>query len=171
MSWCWLDLAEEPHSNPMAAAAAFAPDGAPAGWFVAWRRRGRPAATARRIDERVIDAAGDAAWVSLVQPPAGVHLPFDDLAVQQARRAVLAGEPTDAVTTLLSGTSRFEGSLTVARGAQVMRLADDPFARIFPQRILRVDAGLLGSVPPPCGPTIERYGSANPWPWDCFNAP
>jgi hypothetical protein len=33
-----------------------------------------------------------------------------------------------------------------------------------------VDAGLLGVVPPPCGPTIERYGSAQPWPWDRYDA-
>ena len=47
-------------------------------------------------------------------------------------------------------------------------LADDPFARVFPARMLRVDGGLFGRVPPPVGPTIERYGSANPWPWDRF---
>jgi hypothetical protein len=31
-----------------------------------------------------------------------------------------------------------------------------------------VDPGLLGSVLPPCGPTIERYGGAQPWPWDRY---
>jgi hypothetical protein len=123
------------------------------------------------VDDRIVDPAGAAAWVSLVRPPAGVRLPFDDLAVQQARRAVLAGEPMDAVTTLLSDASHFEGALTVARDDRVQRLADDPFARVFPQQILRVESGALGVVPAPCGPTIERYGSANPWPWDRFNPP
>ena len=40
--------------------------------------------------------------------------------------------------------------------------------RIFPARLLRVGAGAIGAAPPPCGPTIERYGSAQPWPWDRF---
>jgi hypothetical protein len=74
------------------------------------------------------------------------------------------------VSTLLSDASHFEGALTVARGAGVARLAEDPFARIFPARLLHVDAGLLGAVPLPCGPTIERYGSAQPWPWDRYDA-
>jgi hypothetical protein len=166
MSWCWFDLAPEPDPTATVAAAAYAPDGAPAGWVLLWRRRARPSRAARRADDRIVDPAGAGAWVSLVRPPAGVRLLFDDLSVQQARRAVLAGQPMDAVTTLLSDASHFEGALTVARDDRVSRLADDPFARVFPQRILRVDAGALGTVAPPCGPTIERYGSANPWPWD-----
>jgi hypothetical protein len=56
----------------------------------------------------------------------------------------------------------------VRRGAGRALLRDDPFARVFHARILRVDAGVLGRVPPPCGPTIERYGSAQPWPWDRY---
>jgi len=48
------------------------------------------------------------------------------------------------------------------------RLGEDPFARIFPATLLAVEAGILGSVAPPTGPTIERYGSGNPWPWDQF---
>jgi hypothetical protein len=69
----------------------------------------------------------------------------------------------------LRDDSHFEGAITIARGcAARAKLADDPFACIFPARIVRVDGGLLGRVPPPVGPTIERYGSANPWPWDRF---
>jgi hypothetical protein len=48
------------------------------------------------------------------------------------------------------------------------RPADDPFARVFPALVLRVDGGLFGHCAPPAGPVIERYGSANPWPWDRF---
>ena len=66
-------------------------------------------------------------------------------------------------------TSHFDGAITVARGAGVARLVDDPFARVFPARILRVDAGILGAAAPAAGPVIERYGSANPWPWDRFD--
>jgi hypothetical protein len=120
------------------------------------------------MDARLVDTGGAAAAVSLVLPPAGVRLPFDDVAVQQARRTLLAAPPFDAFSTLLTDASHFEGSISVARGDGVLRLADDPFARIFPARVLEVEAGLFGRVPPPAGPTIERYGSAQPWPWDRF---
>jgi hypothetical protein len=171
MTWCWFALSPEPDPAATASAAAYGPDGTPAGWILIWRRRARPSHAACRADDRIADPVGAAAWLSLVRPPVGVRLPFDDLAVQQARREVLAREPMDAVTTLLGDASHFEGALTVAREGQVARLVDDPFARIFPQRVLRVDAGVLGRALSPCGPTIERYGSANPWPWDRFSAP
>jgi hypothetical protein len=170
VSWCWLALLDGPAEDASTQAPVFAPDGAPAGWLVAWQQRAKPLRAARRIDARVVDPGGAAGWISLVRPPDGVRLPFDDLAVQQARRAVLARPPQDAVSTLLSDASHFEGAITVARGAGVGRLADDPFARVFPARVLRVEAGLLGSVAPPCGPTIERYGSAQPWPWERYEA-
>jgi hypothetical protein len=168
MSWCWLDLLAEPSPTASAQAAASGIDGLAAGWLVVWRRRERPTRSARRVDDRIVDAAGLAAWISLVRPPGGVRLPFDDLAVQHARRRVLAEPPPDALSTLLSDASHFEGAITVARGAGVARLADDPFARLFPACILRVEAGVLGRVAAPCGPTIERYGSAEPWPWDRY---
>jgi hypothetical protein len=31
-----------------------------------------------------------------------------------------------------------------------------------------VGAGVVGRAAPPAGPTIERYGSSEPWPWDRF---
>jgi hypothetical protein len=170
MTWCWMDLRAEPAGDAALQARVHEHGGEPAGWLAMWTRRAKPSRTARRIDARVIGARGAPAWISLVRPPDGVRLPFDDVAVQQARRAVLAAPPQDAVTTLLSDASHFEGALTVARGAGVPRLADDPFAQIFPARLLRVDAGVLGAVPAPCGPTIERYGSAQPWPWDRYDA-
>jgi hypothetical protein len=52
-------------------------------------------------------------------------------------------------------------------GARAL-LADDPFARIHTARILEVEVGIFGTAPPPTGPTIERHGSARPWPWDRF---
>jgi hypothetical protein len=97
-----------------------------------------------------------------------VRLKFDDPAVQRARRRSLAELPFDAVSTLLTDASHFEGAITVARGPQIVRLRDDPFARIFPALLLDVEGGLLGSSAAPAGPTIERYGSAEPWPWDRF---
>lgn len=159
MTWCWFALLDEPAADATAQAPV---EGG--GWLAAWQKRAKPVRGARRIDARIIDPKGDAAWISLVLPPAGVRLPFDDLAVQQARREVLARPPVDALSTLLSDASHFEGAVTVMRG----RIVDDPFALVFPAQLLRVDGGLFGRVPPPCGPTIERYGSAQPWPWDRY---
>jgi hypothetical protein len=170
MSRCWLALVEDRVDGADAAARAFTADGVPAGTLAAWRRRAKPVRDALRVDERLIDPAGTAAWISLVLPPSGVRLPFDDPAVQQARRLVLMHPYPAAVSTLLRDDSHFEGAITVARSpAERRRLDDDPFARIFPARLLSVEAGILGAVPLPTGPTIERYGSGNPWPWDRFS--
>lgn len=169
-AWCWLALVDEPVRDPDAWARATAVDGSPAGVLGAWMRRVKPVRDARRAWAAIIDRDGPEATVSLVRPPAGVRLLFDDLAVQEARRRVLAGPRFDAVSTLLSDASHFEGAITVARGpTQVARLADDPFARVFPALVLRVGPGLLGVVAPPAGPCIERYGSAQPWPADRFD--
>jgi hypothetical protein len=122
-----------------------------------------------RADPRIFDTAGEPAWVSLIIVPEELRPPFDDLAVQQARRRVLAGPAPDAVSTLLADDSRFAGAITIRRGASARELlADDPFARIHAARIVEVGAGIFGSAPPPTGPTIERHGSARPWPWDRF---
>jgi hypothetical protein len=165
VSWAWLALVGE---MPSDADAVSPVDG---GFLAAWLRRAKPVREARRVDARVIDPDGAPGLVSLALPPPGVSLLFDDPAVQQARRRVLAGPSFDAVTTLLRDSSHFEGALTVARGADEQRLRwEDPFARVFPARLLRVQAGLFGRVPPPAGPTIERYGSAQPWPWDRFES-
>jgi hypothetical protein len=169
MTRCWLALLEAPAADATAQAEVHDADANPVGWLAAWRRRAKPVRTARRVDHRIVDPDGEPAWISLVLPPEGVRLAFDDLAVQAARRRVLAEPPQDAVSTLMRDASHFEGTITVARGAGVARLADDPFARIFPARILRVGAGVLGATPAPAGPVIERYGSANPWPWDRFD--
>lgn len=134
-----------------------------------WVQRAKPVREALRLDPRVVDPGGPAATASVVLAPRDAGLLFDDLAVQQARRDVLARPPFDAVTTLLRDSSHFAGAITVARGdEQRARLADDPFARLFPAVLVDVPAGLLGACAPPAGPTIERYGSANPWPWDRF---
>jgi hypothetical protein len=165
----WIALVDAPPPAATAAARATGLEGRPAGWLAAWMAADEPpAAGALRADPRIVDPGGAAAVVSLVLAPPGVRLAFDDLAVQHARRAVLARPSLDAVSTLLRDASHFAGAITVARGDGAARLGDDPFARLFPARLLRVDAGVLGRVPPPVGPAIERYGSARPWPWDRF---
>jgi hypothetical protein len=169
MTWCWLALTDaRPAGATAAAPATDARNGSGAGWLALWDRRARPARDARRVDRRLLDPSGGPALVSLVRPRAGLRLPFDDVAVQQARRDVLARPPADALSTLLSDASHFEGAITVARGPRERLATDDPFARVFGRRLLRVGPGALGVVPAPPGPTIERYGSAEPWPWDRF---
>ncbi len=169
MSRCWLALVDEDPTGAFASAPVRDATGGPQGALACWRRRAKPTRGALRGDERIIDRDGAEASISLVLAPPGIRVPFDDGAVQQARREVLAGIPFDAVSTLLRDDSHFEGSITVARGPGATKwLADDPFARIFPARLLHVGPGILGSVHPPTGPTIERYGSANPWPWNRF---
>lgn len=170
---CWLALLEPGTAAPAGAdAAAGVRDGAggDAGTLALWLRRSKPVRDARRADPRILDAGGPPALVSLVLPPRGALAPFDDTAVQQARRAVLAdAEPADLVTTLLLDDSHFAGALTARRGdGAPTRLRDDPFARVWPARVLHVDAGVLGAVAPPPGPTIERHGSAVPWPGGRF---
>jgi len=168
MAWAWFARLDEPPPAVDLCAAARRPDGSEAGFLAAWLAHARPLRHALRADARIFDAAGPACAVSLVLAPSGVRLPFDDPAVAQARRRVLAAAPAaDAVSTLLSDASHFEGSITVSRDRE--RLRDDPFARVFPAERLEVEAGLFGSVPPPAGPTIERYGSASPWPGDRFD--
>ncbi len=172
MSWHWMALVADgdPQHDPAGAALVTTLAGDPAGTLAIWTRHAKPLRDARRIDSRLLDPAGAAAAVSLVRPPDGVRLKFDDGAVQQARRRVLAlARPYDAVTTLLSDASHFDGSLVVARGADaVQRLRDDPFARVLDAVLLRVGPGVLGTMPAPAGPVIERYGSAQPWPWDVY---
>jgi hypothetical protein len=110
MTWCWLDLLGEAAVGATAQAAVFEADGCPAGWLAAWRRGARPTRGARRIDDRIVDADGAPAWISLVRPPNGVRLAFDDLAVQHARRRVLSEPPADAVSTLLRAHAFFNSA-------------------------------------------------------------
>ena len=169
MSRCWLALVEGPVEGAHASARTSNLDGQEIGTLAAWRQKAKPVRNALRVDERLIDPRGAPAWISLVLALSGVRLPFDDLAVQRARRLVLSRPPPDAVSTLLRDDSHFEGAITVARSDDTKRwLRDDPFAQIYPAMLLAVEAGILGSVTGPTGPTIERYGSGNPWPWDRF---
>lgn len=171
MSRAWLAFLSDRPEGADALASAREGD-RDAGFAAAWLTRAKPVRDALRVDARLIDPGGQPALVSLVLPPDGVSLLFDDPAVQEARRRVLAAVPFDGVSTLLRDSSHFEGAVTVARGPRdEARLPwDDPFALLFTARLLRVGPGLFGRMPWPPGPTIERYGSAQPWPWDRFPA-
>jgi hypothetical protein len=170
MNRCWLAIVDSRPRKAFAYAEVRDESGAPAGWLACWRERAKPIRSALRADDRIVDRAGEPAWISLALAPAGVRLPFDDVSVQEARRHVLAWGCFDAVSTLLRDDSHFEGAIMVARGPAARAvLTQDPFARIFPARLLRCQGGLFGRVAAPTGPTIERYGSRNPWPWDRFD--
>lgn len=168
MSWCWFNLVNRPAAAALASAAAWEADGTPAGYLAVWPKQTARPAGALRLDQRAIDPTGAAAWVSLVRPPAHARLPFDDPAVSNALRAVLADLPVRAVSTLLLDDHFFEGAVTVLDIAERPRLSNDPFARLFPARHLYVETGLFGRMPAPAGPCIQRYGSGRPWPWDRF---
>jgi hypothetical protein len=174
MTRAWLAVLEGPAPGASAQAALTTLAGDPVGWLAAWLRKAKPVREARRIDPRILDPAGSEAYISLVWPePNRGLLPFDDLAVQHARRALLADAfPPDAMSTLLLDSSRFAGAITARRGPDAVgRLRSmDPFARIEPGRIFLVGAGLLGTMPLPCGPGIERHGYDQPWPWPWFPA-
>ncbi len=168
MSWAWFDFGAEPAGATLATAEAWSVDGLSVGFLAAWSADGdQPTLTAAKIDARAIDAAGDGGWVSLVIGPPGLFLPFDDPAVTQATRMVLAMPPADVCSTLVEGDDRCRGALTGTHRKRG-RLAYDPFANLFPAVILRVGPGILGCMPAPVGPSIQRYGGANPWPWDRF---
>jgi hypothetical protein len=173
MSWCWFAHLPQPDaadlSWALASAPAADPDGRPAGLVAAWPRGRKPVRTATRMDERVVDPGGPAAWVSLVLVPLELAPLFDDPAVSQAMRRVLAGPPFAAVSTLVRDAVHFAGAVTVEQGDEQGRLGDDPFARLHPARILRVGPGMFGRVPPPPGPVIQRY-AGKPWPAAGFDS-
>jgi hypothetical protein len=168
MRWRWIALREDRPQGAEAAAGVQELDGRPAGFLAVWREGAKRPRRGRRIDARAIDPSGDEAWVSLVLTPDGVSLDFDDPAVVQATRDALAQpSPAEVLSTLMVESMRFGGGVTAVRD-DPHSLEDDPFARLFPARILRVDAGLFGTMPPPVGPGTQRYGAGNPWPSDRF---
>lgn len=99
----------------------------------------------------------------------GEPIPYDDAAIQQARRDVLGwwipflGDAFVCFTTLALDSVHCVGAITVTtRGVD---FADDPFARIFPTAV--VESDLFCSVASPPGPPIERYAGVA-WPGGRF---
>lgn len=168
MSWCWLALRDTAPPDALACAAVAAPDHRSGGFLAAWTSSSPRPEGAAKVDSRAIDPNGLPAEASLVLPPGGMTLAFDDVAVGHALRMALARPPLDVLTTMLLGDSRFAGALSAVRHGRSDLLDDDPFGRLFPARRLHVRAGLLGHMPAPAGPVIQRYGSDQPWPWDRF---
>jgi hypothetical protein len=148
MSWCWVALGADDT-------------------FTTWPRSAeRPAPDALRMDARLASGGGRATWVSWCRFDGDLSLAFDDGAVSGALRRRLSVAWPEAVSTLLVDWSRIGGAITTATSAR--DAYEDPFALVFPRRVVRVPAGTFGAVPAPCGPGITRYGSGNPWPWDVY---
>jgi hypothetical protein len=166
VSRLWLgETPGPPPGGPVAWAWTHPVGGGPASVLAAWAERPRGIRVAK-VAAAAIDPRGAGALVSFVRPRRGVTIPFDDQAVQQARRDALAGPPARACSTLVRGDAVFAGALTAWDvGAASW---EDPFARVAPARRLIVGPGLVGRGPPPAGPVIERYGSTEPWPADRF---
>ena len=166
--WCWFALVEGAldgrlASTAVASAPATDADDAPVGTFAAWPAGRKPVGQALRMDERLVDPDGRAAWVSLVAIPRQAAPLFDDVAVSQAMRQILRGWPPAAVSTLVRDATTFAGSVTVAHTGGPWSLRDDPFARLHPARILRAGSGMFAALPAPAGPAIQRY-TGKPWP-------
>ncbi len=68
---------------------------------------------AARIDARAVDPDGERTWISWCGLRAGVSLLFDDGAVSQVIRSVLAMVAPDALSTLSQGGDHFVGAVTV----------------------------------------------------------
>lgn len=169
MSWAWFTLCPDPPAGTMATAAVFTSNGDAAGFLAAWSPDADHPPTAAKIDGRAIDPLGKPGWASLVLAPEGLFLPFDDLAVSASLRRILVMPPAAVFSTLLVGDDRLVGALT-AEHELTGRLNHDPFVNLFPALMLRVGGGILGTMPAPAGPTIQRYGADNPWPWDRFSS-
>ncbi|HXH87474.1 MAG TPA: hypothetical protein VNI55_02560 [Gaiellaceae bacterium] len=163
MSWYWLARTDEQPADALAAA-----ELSSGGYLAAFSSDGPAPPGERKIDARAVDPEGAAGLASLVLPPDGVSILFDDPAVSGALRAALAAPWPDVLSTLVVESSKFAGALTAVRDGDRGRLASDPFARIFPAELVEVGPGLLGRTPAPTGPVIQRYGGGNPWPWDRF---
>lgn len=142
--------------------------------FVYWNGEtlsAREVPRARRLglDARCLgEDPGDApsAWAHVcASTDEAARIPYDDPAVQQARRAALAwwipllGDRLVCLSTFSLDSVYCAGAVTVLR--EPLDADADPFVRLFPATSIRV-SGFV-TVPPPAGPVVERYGGA-PWP-------
>jgi hypothetical protein len=166
--WHWFAFCPEAPTDAFAITPAFRADGAQLGFLATWLvGKGRKPLGALGIDARAIDPDGRPAWISLALAPERTRVQFDDPAVCQAMRMVLSGPHTDVMSTLVRDPSTIGGAFTATHAPKSEDLVHDPFARIFPRTLLRVDAGFVGTMPAPAGPGVQRYAGA-PWPWDHF---
>ena len=173
MSRCWLAIVDvhQRGADGDAAAAGTTATAQPAASLAAWNR-GAKARSQRPARRRAHRRPARRSRVDLARArrPRACELAFDDLAVQQARRDVLAashaGRRVDAAPRRLALRGRDHASRAAPRAAAPPRRSVRP--RSSRRAAASSEPGSSGAAPPPVGPTIERYGSANPWPWDRF---
>jgi hypothetical protein len=139
-----------------------------AGFIAAWRRESRRPPGALQIDVRAVDPSGGPAWISLALAPRGMRCLFDDPAVSWALRRVLAGPRVRAMSTLTRDSATIGGALTAYDFCPSVNQTDDPFARLFSTRVLRVGPGFIATMSAPTGPGIQRY-AGSPWPLSTVN--
>jgi hypothetical protein len=166
VSWRWLTVEPSAPAGASTVVRLTTPEGADAGVLAGWPEGSDRPPGGLRVDGRALAGGGELTWVSLVVLPEGACVAFDDGAVTGALRRRLAQPWPGLCSTLLVDWATFGGSLTAGPDAEAV--ADDPFARVGPRRLLRVAPGSLGAVPAPTGPVVTRYGSGNPWPWDVY---
>ncbi len=153
MSWHWLARTDE------------APDGALAfaslssgGYLAAFPSDGPAPPAERKIDARALDPEGAPGRASLVLPPDGVTIAFDDPAVGGALRAVLTVPWPDVLSTLVVQSSRFAGAdrrprrRSVATRVGSVRTDLPRRARRGRARAARRDA----RAHRPCDPAVRR---------------
>jgi hypothetical protein len=167
MTWHWLAIRDEPPRDALAVGELHTLDGDLVGFAAVWPAESRRPDGALGVDVRAVDPGGEPAWLSLALAPAGVRFLFDDPAVSWALRRVLAGPPVRTISTLTLDSASIGGALTAYDRCPCITQPDDPFARLFPSRVLHVGPGLLGSMAASTGPGIQRY-SGSPWPWGTF---
>lgn len=124
-----------------------------------------------KVDPAVLDRDGSPGWLSLAWTD-GAVMPFDDVAVSGAVRDRLRSGTAHFMSTLTRGDDTLAGALTGVTGCTAKQAAvllrDDPFARLFPRRLVSYGPGLFGQTLPPAGPATQRYGADTPWPSDQF---
>lgn len=133
--------------------------------------RERPGARRLGIDARTLTGAtAGEMWAHVCALTDDLaRVPYDDPAVQQARRDAFAwwipmlGDQLVCLSTFSIDSVYCAGAVTVLRNPELVN--DDPFARLFPGVLIRVEG--FAVVPPPAGPVIERYAGA-PWPGGRF---
>jgi hypothetical protein len=167
MAWHWLLVCAERPLDAFAVADLSTPEGDSAGFIAAWRRESRRPPGAFGVDINAVDSGGEPAWISLALAPADRRCLFDDPAVSWALRRVLAGQQVRAVSTLTRDSATIGGALTAYDVCPSTNQSDDPFARLFPTRVLRVGPGFVAAMGAPTGPGIQRY-AGSPWPWSTF---
>ncbi len=171
MNSCWLARTSHAPGDAFATATLHDEHGTAAGVLCAWERHHEHPETAVKIDARAIDAHGAEAWASLALVDPREGLPFDDPAVLEAMRVVLALPAPDVFSTFVVHDNECAGALTAVYDLGSGRLGRDPFRFVFGGQQLHIGAGLLAPTPPATGPAVQRYGSSSPWPWDRFPQP